>query len=924
MQLLHLAKWLHAHEWKLVVAAPEAGPISDELLKAGVEVLLDARFLTESDRGTLRRLCRQFDVVVANTIAAFPVVDSAHREKVPVIWYLHETMVALELMAKISEIRPALALATQIVTPTSTTAAVYEPLTRSPIEVIPYGIPDLGARHSDARSHVTHFLCLGTYEPRKGLDVLLRAIQSLDGPTQARCHFTFAGRPLFPDFFAALTADAAQLANVKLLTGVEHAEARELLAGTDVLICASRDETMPIAIIEAMSFARAVISTNVGGIAEWLRDGLNGLLVPKEEPDALAIAITSLSSNSTRRVALATTGRRTFERHFQIDAFAERFAAALNAATDQERSDARPTEESYDDWVREFDTFTASDRIELKRTVRMLPREPLISILLPVFNPEIEFLREAIASVTRQIYQRWELCVADDASTDPRIRELLESAARADSRIKIAFRARNGHISACSNSALELATGEWCALLDHDDALAENALALVAYEINEHPGAGLIYSDEDKIDAHGERSNPFFKTDWNPELFLGQNYINHLGVYRTDLLRTIGGFREGLEGSQDYDLALRCIERLAPEQIRHVPRILYHWRTAEGSLAGVVDAKPYARDAARRALADHLHRSEIMGRVEACPENNESHRVIYEIIGEQPLVSVIILTRDRVAFLERCVTSLRERTDYGRLEIIVMDNGSVEPETHEFFRAAGGDGRLRILSDKGVFNFSRLNNFAAREARGEILAFLNNDIEADDAGWLREMVSHTVRPAVGAVGARLWYPDGTLQHGGVVLGLGGVASHAHHRVPRGHPGYYNRALLQGNYSAVTGACMLVRKPLFAELGGFNETDLAINFNDIDFCLRLRRRGLQIVWTPYANLIHHESATRGHHRSGEEQAQFAREAGYMQRTWGAELMADPFYNPNLSLNLPGFHLAFPPRWHRGSFAQARSA
>lgn len=943
LALFHLASWLKRKGWELMVVAPERGPISDLLEGAQIDVTLEASLLTDPEHGQLREFARSVDVVVANTIAAWQAIRAAHRENVRAIWYLHETMVATDLVGKIPEIRPTLELADLLVTPTRATARVYQSLTRTPIEVIPYGIPDLGALDQNATTGKTRFLSLGTYEPRKGQDVLIRALGLLGGETRKRTEFTFAGRPLFPDFFRAVQNDAAQLPNVKLLTGIAHDDARRLMADADVLICASRDETMPIVIIEAMCLGRAIISTDVGGIAEWLRDGLNGLLVPKENADAMAEAITSVSSNPGRRRALAAAGRRTFECHFQVGQFAERFAAILESTTrsgghplgrclvdvapgpkatqrrqsvalqsEDEQTPTSAAHESYADWIREFDSVSASDRAALRRTVRMLRRQPIISVVMPVFNPQIQFLRNAIDSVKRQVYERWELCMADDASTDPATRELLTEAARSEPRIKLTFRETNGNISACSNSALALASGEWCALLDHDDELTEDALAMVAAEVNAHPDAGLIYADEDKIDGGGVRSNPFFKTDWNPELFLGQNYINHLGVYRTDLLRRIGGFREGFEGSQDYDLALRCIEQLRDNQIRHIPRILYHWRMAAGSLAGVVDAKPYARDAARRAIADHLRRREISGRVEPCPENHESHRVIYEIVGEAPLVSAIILTRDRAALLGRCIAGLRERTDYENLEIIVVDNASVESETHEFLQAGERDGHFRVLTDASIFNFSRLNNLAARSARGAILALINNDIEADDAGWLREMVSHAARPEVGAVGARLWYPDGTLQHGGVVLGLGGVAGHAHHRIPRGHPGYFNRAFLQGNYSAVTGACLLTRKLVFDQLGGFNDTDLAINFNDVDFCLRLRRLGLQVVWTPYANLIHHESATRGHHRSSEEQAQFAREASYMQRTWGGELLQDPFYNPSLALNLPGYELSFPPR------------
>jgi GT2 family glycosyltransferase len=530
-------------------------------------------------------------------------------------------------------------------------------------------------------------------------------------------------------------------------------------------------------------------------------------------------------------------------------------------------------------------------------------------------------LEIAIDSIRNQIYQRWELCIADDASTDPEVRPFLEKSVAADGRIKVTFRDRNGHISACSNSALELATGDWCALLDQDDAFAEEALARLALETDRCPDAGLIYSDEDKIDQNGVRSNPFFKPDWNPELFLGQNYINHLGCYRTDLLRQIGGFRQGFEGSQDYDLALRCVDRLRPEQIRHIPRVLYHWRMVGGSLAAVPDAKPYAKEAARRAIAEHCERNRMAGTVVPCPENTESHRVIHALPEPAPLASIIIPTRDRVELLSRCLESIRGRTGYDAFEIVIVDNGSVEESTFRFFRAVQQQ-NVRVVAESGPFNYSRLNNRAAAAARGEILVFLNNDTEVDEPGWLTELVSHAARREVGAAGARLWYPDGTLQHGGVILGLGGVAGHAFPHIPRGHPGYFNRAMLQQNISAVTGACMAVRAAVFKELGGFDEVNLGVTFNDIDFCLRLTERGYRVIWTPYANLIHHESASRGHQRTAEEQAEFRRAVDYMQSTWGARLMQDPFYNPNLSLNPPGFEIAFPPREGSRGFKERR--
>jgi GT2 family glycosyltransferase len=540
-----------------------------------------------------------------------------------------------------------------------------------------------------------------------------------------------------------------------------------------------------------------------------------------------------------------------------------------------------------------------------------LPRHPLISIVLPVYNPDLSLLEAAVDSVRNQLYPHWELCIADDASTDAAVRPFLEAIAGAHPKIKVTFRKNNGHIAACSNSALELATGEWCGLLDQDDTLSETALAFVAREIIDHPQAGLIYSDEDKIDIHGMRSSPYFKPDWDPELLLGQNYINHLAVFPTATLRQAGRFREGYEGSQDYDLVLRCTERLQPDQIRHIPRVLYHWRMVGGSIAKTSEAKPYAIEGARRAIAEHLQRRNIPGRVEPCPENRNQHRVIYDLPADLPLVSVIIPTRDRLDLLEQCIRSLREETDYPQMELIVIDNDSVKEETRQFLRNFEREPLSRVVRQSGPFNFSRLNNAAVRVARAELVLFLNNDVTADDRDWLREMV-RALRPEVGAVGARLWYPNGTLQHGGVIVGLGGIAGVSSYRTLRGHTGYFNRVSLQQNCSAVTGACLLVRKSLFEEVGGFNEVNFGVSFNDVDLCLRLRKRHWRIVWTPYANLIHHESASRGTERTSAELAQFLREAGCLQQEWGGELLSDPFYNPNFSLKWPGYDLAFPPR------------
>jgi GT2 family glycosyltransferase len=522
---------------------------------------------------------------------------------------------------------------------------------------------------------------------------------------------------------------------------------------------------------------------------------------------------------------------------------------------------------TYLEWLERFASLTPETRANLHQRILAIAHRPMISVILPVYNGDLSFLSKAIASVRRQIYENWEVCLADDASTDLLIKPFLENLTGEDRRIKVLFRDKNGHISACSNSALSLARGEWCALLDQDDELAEDALAEVACEITRNPDAAIVYSDEDFLDANGARSNPFFKPDWNPELFLAQNYLNHLGVYRTSLLHEIGGFREGFEGSQDYDLALRCVARVRPEQIRHIPRILYHWRKVEGSLADQPDAKPYARYAARRALNSYLRARGIAAHAEACPQNAESHRVVYRPPSPLPKISVVSMKGEKAHWLER--------TDYPALEFIASAPG-----------AAGA-------------------NSGAEKAAGDILLFLNGEIGAAEPGSLNEIVSQIVRPEVGVVGARLWSPGGNLEDGGLILGLGGIAAPAFRGLPRSHPGYFNRAWLQQNYSAVSGACLAVRQDVFRGLNGFDETNLPHHFYDVDFCLRLREQGLQVVWTPYANLTLRDSAIR-------EIAPLSQETNYVQERWGPQLRQDPFYNPNLSLDLPGFMMAVPSR------------
>ncbi len=898
--LAHLVGWLKAYGWEPVVVAPEDGPAAEMFRSNDVELLFEPHLLADPNHAFLRSMILQFDLLIANTIAAFPAVQAAQQEHSPVLWYLHETLVAQQMIEQIPELRAALAGGDALVTPTQAAADLYRPFTERPIHVVPHGYPNVSGK-PPAPGHPFTFVTIATYERRKGQDVLLDAIYDVHADLRWRALFQMAGRTLEKPFRDQLAAKSESIPNVQLLGPLPHQRALDLLSSADVLICASRDETMPIVLLEAMSMSKAIICTEVGGVREWLQDSRNALLVPPEDSRALAIAIARCIADRDLVRTLGAAAKQTFAEHFQLDVFGRRFADVIEKTIARARVKGTPGD--YSEWVELYETLGPADRMALRRQLDSLGRQPLVSILLPVYNPDLPLLKAAIGSVKQQIYGHWELCIADDASTDARVRPFLKKAAADDARIRVTFREKNGHMAACSNSALALATGEWCALLDQDDMLAEHALAKVVIEIDDHPDVGLIYSDEDKIDLSGKRSNPFFKMDWNPELFLGQNYVGHLGVYRTDLLRTIGGFREGFEGSQDYDLAFRCIEKLDPDQIRHIPRILYHWRMVSGSLAEKRDAKPYAKDAARRAIASHLQRVGIAGRAEACPENIESHRVIYDLPDPAPRAAIVIAVEKSATHLRECIENIRSLTNYTSYAIIAA------MVADEDFSDSG----VSVVTADSSSNSRKLRNLGAASANADVLVFLDATLEVIEPDWLREMVSQAARPSVGAVGARLWYPDGTLQHSGFVLGIGGVAGIPFQGAQCGHAGFFNRTYLQRNSSAVAGSCMAMRSGVFEKLGGFDVENLTNNYQDVDLCLRVLEEDLQVIWTPYANLVVHEPAIA---RDPTAEEQLSRDTAYMHERWDDQLQNDPFYSPNLSLAEPGFGLAFPPRWFSG--------
>ena len=575
----------------------------------------------------------------------------------------------------------------------------------------------------------------------------------------------------------------------------------------------------------------------------------------------------------------------------------------------------------YDRWVRDYDTLTDGDRVQIRAHIERLAYRPLISVVMPAYETPERLLREAIGSVRAQLYPDWELCIADDASPSGRVASVLREMAAEDSRIKWIKRDQNGHIAAATNSALALATGDFVALMDHDDLLAEHALYEIAAELNAHPETDLIYTDQDLIDPSGRRYDPYFKPDWNIDLLLGHNVFSHLGVFRRELLTRVGGLREGVvDGSQDYDLVLRCAsasEQQSPP--RHIPEILYHWRQMnEASSFSQVNLDRCIA-AARRGISDYLGAQGVQG-AEVVPASAVPiwSRVRWPLPPQPPRVSLIIPTRDQAELLSRCVSGLLHRTNYPDLELLIVDNDSREPRTSELFDRLLRDTRVRILQSPGEFNYSAINNNAVREATGEIIVLLNNDTDVIDGDWLRELVSIAVRPDVGAVGAKLIFADGRIQHAGVVLGVGnhaggpGVAGHFGLSVNRNEIGYSGQLALTREVSAVTGACLAVRKDIFTAAGGLDAEHLPVSFNDVDLCLRIRTLGLRIIWTPFAELYHLESASRGLDRTPQQIARAAKEADYMRHRWGPMLDSDPFYNPNFDRADHMFRLAIPPR------------
>ncbi len=529
--------------------------------------------------------------------------------------------------------------------------------------------------------------------------------------------------------------------------------------------------------------------------------------------------------------------------------------------------------------------------------------KPLISIIMPVYNVDPKWLDLAIRSIEAQWYENWELCIADDKSTNPKTINYLKNIK--NSKIKITFLETNLNISGASNAALDLTVGEYIALMDNDDEITPDALYEVVKVINE-TGAEFIYSDEDKLEMDGTFSEPHFKPDFAPDMFLSQNYISHLGVIKKTLIDQVGGWELGLEGAQDFDLYLKVLEHT--DKVTHIAKVLYHWRKIPGSTAAEFSDKLYAQEAGVVALQNAMKRRNIAAYVHD-GKYPGTYRVQYDIIGT-PLVSIVIPFKDKPELLDMCINSVLKKSTYQNYEIIGISNNSTEKETFAMMQSLQEkDSRVAFYEYNVPFNYSDINNYAVNTyAKGQQILLLNNDIEIITPEWIERLLEFSQQEKIGAVGAKLYYPNGTIQHAGVIIGLGGVAGHSHKYFANESPGYFFRLNLTQNLSAVTAACLMVKKTIFDQMKGLNEENLKIAFNDVDFCLRIQEAGYRNIYTPYCEAYHHESISRGAEDNPEKIARFATEIEYVTERHKAILKnGDPFYNRNLTLDHENFGL-----------------
>ncbi len=554
----------------------------------------------------------------------------------------------------------------------------------------------------------------------------------------------------------------------------------------------------------------------------------------------------------------------------------------------------------YQNWIERFETPFMSSFDRGLCSFKIECNRPRFSIVLMVFDPEVGLLEQMISSVFKQSYPDWELFIVGDFSDDLEVAEFLEQYIHHDERVHLVRSSHGDYDAVALNSLLKLAIGEFFIFLDCLGELAGHALLLLSKAIDQQPATKIIYSDEDSLTEDGLRFDPKFKPDWNSDMFLSQNYISYICAYRLDLVKKSGGFRAGFRGAEGYDLSLRCLMQMtgSEQEIVHIPWVLYHRRVFSVPVAKDRYKHTHNPNSALKALKDYVVASDSLGAVERGLVPDTFH-VRYLLLEPPPLVTLLIPTRDKLEILLRCVDSILSLTEYPNYEIIILDNQSQESATLEYFLRIKTDSRVRVVRYDQPFNFSAINNFGVRQATGDIIGLVNNDVEIITPDWLTEMVSHACRPEIGCVGAKLYYSNGQIQHAGTILSEHNIAMHGHRYFDGDADGYHGRLKLVQNYSAVTGACLVVRKDVYEQVGGLNEEHLAVAYNDVDFCLKVREAGYRNLWTPYAELYHHESVSRGYDDAPKKRKRLEKEAAYMRKRWGKELANDPCYNPNLT-------------------------
>lgn len=553
-------------------------------------------------------------------------------------------------------------------------------------------------------------------------------------------------------------------------------------------------------------------------------------------------------------------------------------------------------DQGYARWIKTFDQPLTQSEVDSR--LQRLSGSPTISILVPVYNVELIWLKQAVDSVKSQRYPHWQLCIVDDASSDQALTHWIKSLAGRDNRIVVRLCETNKGIGNASNQALALANGQYIGLLDHDDLLAKDALLFVAEALEESPNVKVVYSDEDKVSTKGERHSPYFKPDFSPTLLQSQNYIGHFVVAERQLVKSVGGFRCEFDGAQDYDLLLRLAS--ATKAFFHIPKVLYHWRSIPGSTASGFSEKSYAVDAGRKALQSYFDSNHQRVIVENAISPG-TYRCRADITGE-PKISIILPFKDQAELLDKCLCSVLDKTQWQNLEIIAINNNSEQPQTTKLITSwQQKTNTIRFVDYNDAFNYSKISNFGVNQANGEYLVLLNSDIEITSSNWLETLLGFAQQNNVGAVGCRLWYPDGKIQHAGIVIGIDNGAGHPYKGFPKSSRGYFQRLQIDHNVSAVTGALMMVSREKFLAVGGLDEIDFAVAYNDVDFCLKLLKSGYNNVLASQCTAIHFESSTRGTDQSKTNKERHDREKALLRQKWrGLFDSGDPFYNSNLTL------------------------